>query len=301
MLPTTSSAQSVFDVIPQRDAAGGETCRRSRAACRRPPRLCRAGRGIRSLDASVRSASSTSSADTSARGSAGDVPPALEGAPDDGNSAKALPLPASVPAMEPLSAQLGGAGSSLGWIFRCVITTKAGRCVVNRAPHASADGVRAGQGSNLAVGLLCPLLVTMHEFSQGGFLSYVQIQNFGMVLVDGGSYLVGVVCATGVDLPAAKLRAVQLRHVFGLLPRQQVDEMQGCHEAEAEAKLKSYTIHSSRTERGERGCQIRTRNATTLVLITNRFPCHYSTSLSHGPRVCRIRASWWCQRLSRYM
>ena len=90
-----------------------------------------------------------------------------------------------------------------------MITTKAGRCVVNCAPHASADGVRAGEGGNLAVGPLCRLLVTTHEFSQGGFLSYVQIQNFGVVLVDGGSYLVGVICAAGVDLPAVKLRAVQ--------------------------------------------------------------------------------------------
>ena len=132
-----------------------------------------------------------------------------------------------------------------------MITTKAGRCVVNCAPHASADGVRAGEGGNLAVGPLCRLLVTMHEFSQGGFLSYVQIQNFGVVLVDGGSYLVGVICAAGVDLPAVKLRAVQVRHVFGLLHQPQVDEMQARHEAEAEALLKSYTIHSSRTAHGE--------------------------------------------------
>ena len=54
-----------------------------------------------------------------------------------------------------------------------MITTKAGRCVVNCAPHASADGVRAGEDGNLAVGPLCRLLVTMHEFSQGGFRSYV--------------------------------------------------------------------------------------------------------------------------------
>ena len=116
--------------------------------------------------------------------------------------------------MEPLSDQLGDTGSSLGWIFRCVITTKAGRCVVNFAPHPPADG------GNLAVDPLCRLLVTMHEFSQGGFLSYVQIQNVGVVLVDGGSNLVGVICAAGVDLPAVKLRAVRVRHVFGLLHQQ---------------------------------------------------------------------------------
>ena len=102
-----------------------------------------------------------------------------------------------------------------------MITTKAGRCVVNCAPHASAGSVRVGEGGNLAVGPLCRLLVTMHEFSQGGFLSYVQIQNFGVVLVDGGSYLVGAICAAGVDLPADKLRAVQARHVFGLLHQPQ--------------------------------------------------------------------------------
>ena len=72
-----------------------------------------------------------------------------------------------------------------------------------------------------------------------------------MVLVDGGSYLVGAICAAGVDLPALKPRAVQVRHVFGLRRQPQVDEMQARHEAEAEALLNSYTIHSSRTEHGE--------------------------------------------------
>ena len=36
--------------------------------------------------------------------------------------------------------------------------------------------------------------------------------------------------AAGVDLPAVKLRAVQIRHVFGLLHQPQVDEMQARHE-----------------------------------------------------------------------
>lgn len=181
------------------------------------------------------SAGSASSADTSASGSAGDSPGAAtrpRGAAADDAPRRAQP-------------------SSCGWIFRCVITTKAGRCVVNCAPHASAGGVRGGEGGGLAVGPLCRLLVTMHQFSQGGFLSYVQIHNRGVVLVDGGSYLVGIICAAGVDLPAVKLRAVQIRHVFGLLHQSQVDEMQARHEAEAEAMLKTYTIHSSRTEHGE--------------------------------------------------
>ena len=135
--------------------------------------------GIRPLEASVGIAGSMSSADTGASGSAGDAPPALEGAPETDGDAKAPPPPASAPAMVPMSAQLGGAGSSFGWIFRCVITTKAGRCVVNCAHHASADGVRAGEGGSLAVGPLCRLLVTMHDFSQGGFLSYVQSRTSG--------------------------------------------------------------------------------------------------------------------------
>ena len=231
---STSSAQSTADLPPL--ASGG-----------RPPASPPLPGGLRgasnlqprALDVS---AGSASSADTSASGSAGDAPGAtgLEGGVGDDNSARAQ-----------AQAQHGGAASSLGWIFRCVVTTKAGRCVVNCAPHASSGGVRAGEGGNLAVGPLCRLLVTMHEFSQGGFLSYVQIEDCGVVLVDGGSYLVGIICAAGVDLPAVKLRAVQIRHVFGLLHQPQVDEMQARHEAEAEAMLKSYTIHSSRTEHGE--------------------------------------------------
>ena len=50
-----------------------------------------------------------------------------------------------------------------------------------------------------------------------------------------------MICAAGVDLPAVKLRAVRVRHAFGLLHQQQGDEMQARHEAEAEAMLKSYT------------------------------------------------------------
>ena len=80
----------------------------------------------------------------------------------------------------------------------------------------------AAEGGSLAVGPLCRLRVTMHEFSRGGFLSYVQIDRHGVVLVDGGSYLVAVICAAGVDLPAVKLRAVQVRHVFGLLHQRQL-------------------------------------------------------------------------------
>eukprot|EP01043_Picozoa_sp_COSAG02_P022618 COSAG02_NODE_1181_length_14030_cov_6.652143_8_plen_300_part_00 len=195
----------------------------------------------RALDSS---AGSASSADTNASGSAGDSPAAPAAAAQQrGVGAGDTPLKPQQP--QP------ALGSSLGWIFRCVITTKAGRCIVNCTPHASASGVCGSEGGGLAVGPLCRLLVTMHEFSQGGFLSYVQIHNRGVVLVDGGSYLVGIICATGVDLPAVKLRAVQIRHVFGLLHQSQVDEMQMQHEAEAEAMLKTYTIHSSRTEHGE--------------------------------------------------
>ena len=96
-----------------------------------------------------------------------------------------------------------------------MITTKAGRCVVNCAPHASADGVRAGEGGNLAVGPLCRLLVTMHEFSQGGFLSSFRSRTSAWC--SSTADLVGVICAASVDLPEVKLRAVQVRHVFGLL------------------------------------------------------------------------------------
>lgn len=191
----------------------------------------------RGLDSSAGSASST---DTSGSGSGGDAPAPASSVQERGASTDDAP-----PQRQSTSA------SSFGWIFRCVITTKAGRCIVNCAPHASTGGVRGTEGGSLAVGPLCRLLVTMHEFSQGGFLSYVQIHNCGVVLVDGGSYLVGIICAAGVDLPAVKLRAVQIRHVFGLLHQSQVDEMQARHEAEAEAMLKTYTIHSSRTEHNE--------------------------------------------------
>ena len=100
----------------------------------------------RALDSSTGSASS---ADTSASGSAGDAPGAAAEQERCAGAGRA--------ALEPQPT----AGSSLGWIFRCVITTKAGRCIVNCAPHASAGGVRAGEGGGLAVGPLCRLLVSV--------------------------------------------------------------------------------------------------------------------------------------------
>jgi hypothetical protein len=246
----------------------------------------------RALDSSTGSASS---ADTSASGSAGDSPAsAARAAQHHGVGADDAPLQP-----QPVL------GNSLGWIFRCVITTKAGRCIVNCAPHASVGGVRGAEGGGLAVGPLCRLLVTMHEFSQGGFLSYVQIHNRGVVLVDGGSYLVGIICAAGVDLPAVKLRAVQIRHVFGLLHQSQVDEMQMRHEAEAEAMLKTYTIHSSRTEHGESAePQTAPPFAHFEQLCAPVFPATRVFLLPHYARRCcqliLVNTTLCCQLPTRY-
>ena len=46
--------------------------------------------------------------------------------------------------MEPLSDQLGDTGSSLGWIFRCVITTKAGLWL-QRSVDAAKDATEIGE------------------------------------------------------------------------------------------------------------------------------------------------------------
>jgi hypothetical protein len=81
------------------------------------------------------------------------------------------------------------------WIQRCLVVTKAGRCVVNcRLPPDMGLGPGPGYGTSaaaaaaavdkmqtqLAVGPLCRLLVTMHAFSGSGFLSYVVIDRFGV-------------------------------------------------------------------------------------------------------------------------
>ena len=139
-------------------------------------------------------------------------------------------------------------GSHGGQLQRCLIMTKAGRCVVNCAPRV--ESIDKDEPTKLAIGPLCRLLVTMHTFSGGSFLSFVEIDRFGVVLVDGGSFLVALVCPkdkTGgyTDIASIKLRALQVRHVFGQLHQGTVDEMQSVHEAEAQELLRSYTARSS--------------------------------------------------------
>ena len=114
-LSSTPSAESAADATPQREAGGRRGLPPLKGVL--PPASPPLPGGIRQLDASVGSAGSTSSAGTSASGSAGAAPPALEGVPDGDDTAAARPSPEPAPTMEPLSAQLGGVGSSLGWIF----------------------------------------------------------------------------------------------------------------------------------------------------------------------------------------
>ena len=71
-----------------------------------------------------------------------------------------------------------------------MIITKAGRCIVNcGTPSIEVSSEKVGQGgcpaaagvqTQLAVGDLCRLLVTMHTFSGSEFLSYVVIGRFGV-------------------------------------------------------------------------------------------------------------------------
>jgi hypothetical protein len=69
-------------------------------------------------------------------------------------------------------------------------------------------------------------------------------------MVDGGSYIVALICLApgggsgeagggAVDLASVKLRAVQVRHVFGQLHQAAADDMQAQHEVEAEEMLRS--------------------------------------------------------------
>jgi hypothetical protein len=101
------------------------------------------------------------------------------------------------------------------------------------------------------VGPFCRLLVTMHGFSGGGFLSYVEIDRFGVVMVEGGSYLVALVCVAGLDIASVKLRAVQVRHVFEQLHGQTIAEMNTQHQQEGADMLQSYSAHSGRRDRDD--------------------------------------------------
>ena len=76
------------------------------------------------------------------------------------------------------------------WIQRCLILTKAGRCVLNCA----VTDQQPTSDTRLVVGQLCKLLVTMHAFAGSAFVSYVEIHAHGVVIVDGASFLVALLC-----------------------------------------------------------------------------------------------------------
>ena len=153
------------------------------------------------------------------------------GAGGRGEKADGVRHPESVPvsdARPPRPASGGlppGGPAAARSIESCLIMTKAGRCVVNCEVGGGGGGGGpaarrpSSEGSTrLVVGQLCKLLVTMHAFAGGGFVSYVQIHTHGVVLVDGGSFLVALLCqaeAPTLDLPSVKLRAVQVRHPKG--------------------------------------------------------------------------------------
>eukprot|EP01050_Picozoa_sp_SAG11_P003160 SAG11_NODE_173_length_13507_cov_10.489931_2_plen_360_part_00 len=145
--------------------------------------------------------------------------------------------------------QAGGGLDGCGaGIESCLIMTKAGRCVLNCISSAAAAAARRRE-SRLVVGQLCKLLVTMHAFAGSAFLSYVEIEAHGVVLVDGGSFLVALLCSAqraggAIDLPSLKLRAVQIRHAFATLHTAAIEQMQATHAAELEQMLKNFTIHS---------------------------------------------------------
>ena len=96
---------------------------------------------------------------------------------------------------------------------------------------------------------LCRLVVAMHAFGGGSFLGNAQINNVGVVLVDGGSYLVALLFTLGLcELASAKLSAVLVRDVFGQQYQRIIDGMHTHHQHAEEQLLIASSAHSGRRD-----------------------------------------------------
>lgn len=140
---------------------------------------------------------------------------------------------------------------------QCLIITKAGRCIVNCVLSNRARPVDQQAPVTMSA-TLCRLFIAMQAFT-GGPSGYAKMDQLNVVLVDGGSYLVAVLCAAGsFDVASSTFCALQVCHVFGQRYQQVVRDLHARHQYAEEQLLVSSSALSGRRDRDDRGIALPT-------------------------------------------
>ena len=131
-----------------------------------------------------------------------------------------------------------------------VVTTKLGKCLLHCA--VGGPGPRPAE---LRVAPLCQLLATMQDLAGRPPFGYAEVHGSGVVVLEGHSVIVAMLCDARDGRQSARLLGMQLLHTFGQLFRGAVASLDGAHQRAMEAAVSSYTFHSA-TQRapGAGGC-----------------------------------------------
>ena len=131
-----------------------------------------------------------------------------------------------------------------------VVTTKLGKCLLHCA--VGGPGPRPAE---LRVAPLCQLLATMQDLAGRPPFGYAEVHGSGVVVLEGHSVIVAMLCDARDGRQSARLLGMQLLNTFGQLFRGAVASLDGAHQRAMEAAVSSYTFHSA-TQRapGAGGC-----------------------------------------------
>ena len=102
---------------------------------------------------------------------------------------------------------------------------------------------------------LCQLLATMQDLAGSPPFGYAEVHGSGVVVLEGHSVIVAMLCDARDGRQSARLLGMQLLNTFGQLFRGAVASLDGAHQRAMEAAVSSYTFHSA-TQRapGAGGC-----------------------------------------------
>ena len=113
-----------------------------------------------------------------------------------------------------------------------VVTTKLGKCLLHCA--VGGPGPRPAE---LRVAPLCQLLATMQDLAGRPPFGYAEVHGSGVVVLEGHSVIVAMLCDARDGRQSARLLGMQLLNTFGQLFRGAVASLDGAHQRVIFAKF----------------------------------------------------------------
>ena len=128
-----------------------------------------------------------------------------------------------------------------------VVTTKLGKCLLHCA--VGGPGPRPAE---LRVAPLCQLLATMQDLAGSPPFGYAEVHGSGVVVLEGHSVIVAMLCDARDGRQSARLLGMQLLNTFGQLFRGAVASLAACTHTPSLAARTCTASLSSPSERRSR-------------------------------------------------